>query len=66
MATPRLPEGCDPCPGCGQYYTLSITAVPLPAMMAETATDEEIEEWETAHDYNISECTACGWRSDEE
>jgi hypothetical protein len=55
-----------PCPECGAYYTLSITAPPMPVHLAEYGTDEEIAAWDDDNDRNISQCTSCGWRSDDD
>lgn len=64
MVHPRDTE--EACPSCGRYYVLTITAPPLPGYLADYGTDEQIEAWEEDHDYDILECLACGWRSDEE
>lgn len=64
MVHPRDTE--EACPACGRYYTLTITAPPMPGYLADYGTDAQIEAWEEENDHNILECVACGWRSDEE
>lgn len=54
----------DACPECGNYYTLTTTAPPMPWHLAEHGTDEEQNQWGKEHNYNILECTVCGWRDD--
>lgn len=56
----------DECPECGAFYQLTTRAPTPPAMLLEHGTDYEIDQWDAEHDYNIVECLACGWRSDED
>ena len=56
----------DRCPECGAYYVLIERAPHVPWLLQETGDDEDIEAWEAEHDYNVIECSRCGWCSDQD
>ena len=54
----------DQCPGCGNYYSLSIG--PPTMLLAAYVSEEELDAWLEEHNYNVSQCTVCGWSSEDD